>query len=232
MYSKKLRLTVRKLTSVHSECSIRKTELEEKLQAMKRKENFFWNDLQCGDPKKKAKKWRGNLRRVRSQNDMNRAVPQPPLFAIRLDIDDDALAICEAPRQLSCHEVIPETEIVEETATIMEILPDEVIPETEKLEETAIITQTFLVIPETEIVEETATIMETLPDEVIPETEKLEETAIITQTFLVIPETEIVEETATIMEILPDEVIPETEKLEETAIITQTFLVIPETEIV
>ena len=215
---------------------------------MKREANVFCNDLQCGDPKEKDKKWRENLRRVRSQNDMNQPVPQPPLFPV-LDFDDEKFATSEAPREISWDEVItnqgiketvldnvipetknweettiitptflviPETEIVEGTATFL----DEVIPETESLEESALNTPTFLVTPETEIVEETATFL----DEVISETHSLEESAIITPTFLVIPETEIVEETATFL----DEVIPETERLEESAIITPTFLVIPD----
>ena len=76
---------------------------------MKRKANFFWNDLQSGDPKEKAKNWRENLRRVRSQNDMNKAVPQPFLFPI-LDSDDNKFAIRKASRELSCNELIIETE--------------------------------------------------------------------------------------------------------------------------
>ena len=102
-------LTVKTLTSLHSECSARKTTQEEKLRTMKRKANFFWNDLQCGDPKEKAKNWRENLRRVRSQNDMNKAVPQPPLFSI-LDLDDNKFAIRKASRELSCNELIIDTE--------------------------------------------------------------------------------------------------------------------------
>ncbi|KAJ7365012.1 hypothetical protein OS493_007650 [Desmophyllum pertusum] len=61
------------------ECGIRKMALEEKVQAMERKANFFWNDLQSSDSRENAKTWREKLRRVRSQNDMNKAVPQPPL---------------------------------------------------------------------------------------------------------------------------------------------------------
>ena len=117
--------------------------LEEKLQAMERKANFFRNDLQCGDPKEKAKKWRENLRRVRSQNDMNKAVPQPPLFPI-LDFDDDEFAIWEASRELSCDEVITETENWEESAAIREMFLDDFIPETENWEASAPITETFL----------------------------------------------------------------------------------------
>ena len=117
--------------------------LEENLQAMERKANFFWNDLHCGDPKEKAKKWRENLRRVRSQNDMNKAVPQPPLFPIQ-DFGDDELAIWETSRQLSCDDVITEAENWEESAAIREIFHDDVIPETENWEESAPITETFL----------------------------------------------------------------------------------------
>ena len=93
--------------------------LEEKLQAMEKKANFFWNDLQCGDLKEKAKKWRENLRRVRSQNDMNKAVPQPPLCPI-LDFDEDEFAIWEASGELSCDDVIPERENWEESAPVTE----------------------------------------------------------------------------------------------------------------
>ena len=95
--------------------------LEEKVQVMERKANFFWNDLQSGDPKENAKKWRENLRRVRSQNDMNKGVPQPPLFPIR-DFDDDELAVWAvwASQELSRDDVIPETENWEESAAITE----------------------------------------------------------------------------------------------------------------
>ena len=138
--------------------------LEEKLQAMERKANFFWNDLQSGDPKEKAKKWRENLRGVRSQNDMNKAVPQPPLFPI-LDFDDDEFAIWEASRELSCDQVIPETENWEESAATTELFLDDAIPETENWEESAATTEIFL-------------------DDAIPETENWEESAPITETFL------------------------------------------------
>ena len=138
--------------------------LEEKLQAMERKANFFWNDLQSGDPKEKAKKWRENLRGVRSQNDMNKAVPQPPLFPI-LDFDDDEFAIWEASRELSCDQVIPETENWEESAATTEMFLDDAIPETENWEESAATTEMFL-------------------DDFIPETENWEESVPVTETFL------------------------------------------------
>ena len=138
--------------------------LEEKLRAMERKANFFWNDLQSGDPKEKAKKWRENLRGVRSQNDMNKAVPQPPLFPI-LDFDDDDFAIWEASRELSCDEVIPETEYWEESAATTGMYLDDFIPVTENWEESAPITGMCL-------------------DDAIPETENWEESAPITETFL------------------------------------------------
>jgi len=138
--------------------------LEEKLQAMERKANFFWNDLQCGDRKEKAKKWQENLRRVRSQNDMKKAVPQPPLFPI-LDFDDDEFAIWEASRELSCDEVITETENWEESAAIREMFLDEFIPQTENWEEITTTTQTIV-------------------DDAIPETENWEESTAITETFL------------------------------------------------
>ena len=131
---------------------------------MERKANFFWNDLQSGDSKEKAKKWRENLRGVRSQNDMNKAVPQPPLFPI-LDFDDDEFAIWEASRELSCDEVISETENWAESAPITGVFPDDVIPETENWEES---------VPSTEM----------FPDDVIPETENWEESAPVTETFL------------------------------------------------
>jgi len=138
--------------------------LEEKLQAMEMKANFFWNDLQCGDPKEKAKKWRENLRRVRSQNDMSKAVPQPPLFPI-LDFDDDEFAIWEASRELSCDEVIPETENWEESAAIREMFLDDLIPETENWEENVPITKTIV-------------------DNDISETENWEESSAIAEIFL------------------------------------------------
>ena len=138
--------------------------LEEKLQAMERKANFFWNDMQCGDPKEKAKKWRENLRGVRSQNDMNKAVPQPPLFPI-LDFDDDEFAIWEASRELSCDEVFPEAENWEESAATTGMYLDDFIPETENWEESAPITGMSA-------------------DDVIPETENWEESPPITETFL------------------------------------------------
>ena len=116
--------------------------LEEKLQAMERKANFFWNDMQCGDLKEKAKKWRENLRRVCSQNDMNKAVPQPPLCPI-LDFGDDEFAIWEASRELSCDEVM-ETENWEESAANKEMVLDDVIPETENWEKSAPVTETFV----------------------------------------------------------------------------------------
>lgn len=153
-----------KLTSLHSKCSNRKAELEEKLQAMKRMENFFWNDLQCGDPKEKAKKWRENLRRVRSQSDTNKAEPQPPLFPI-LDFDDDELAICETPRELSRDEVITKTENWEESAAIREMFLDDLIPETENWEENVPITKTIV-------------------DNDISETENWEESSAIAEIFL------------------------------------------------
>ena len=138
--------------------------LEEKLQVMERKANFFWNDLQRGDPKEKAEKWRENLRGVRSQNDMNKAVPQPPLFPI-LDFDDDEFAIWEASRELSCDELIPETENWEESAATTEMFLDDAIPETENWEESAATTEMFL-------------------DDFIPETENWDESAPVTETFL------------------------------------------------
>ena len=128
-------LKLKHVVSLYSECGIRKMALEEKLQAME-KADFFWNDLQCGNPMEKAKKWRENLRGVRSQNDMNKAVPQPPLFPI-LDFDDDEFAIWEASRELSCDEVIPETENWEESAAVNEMYLGDFIPETENWEESA-----------------------------------------------------------------------------------------------
>ncbi|KAL9976072.1 hypothetical protein ACROYT_G013319 [Oculina patagonica] len=103
------------------ECGIRKMALEEKLQSMERKANFFWNDMQRGDPKESTKKWRENLRRVRSLNDTNKAVPQPPLFPIR-DFDDNELKVWAdwASQELSCDDVIPETENWEESVAITE----------------------------------------------------------------------------------------------------------------
>ena len=127
---------------------------------MERKANFFWNDLQSGDSKEKAKKWRENLRGVRSQNDMNKAVPQPPLFPI-LDFDDDEFAIWEASRELSCDE----GENWEESAAVTEMFFDDFIPETENWEESARITEMVL-------------------DDVIPETENWEESAAIAETFV------------------------------------------------
>ena len=127
---------------------------------MERKANFFWNDLQSGDPKEKAKKWRENLRGVRSQNDMNKAVPQLPLFPY-LDFDDDEFATWEASRELSCDE----GENWEESAAVTEMFLDNAIPETENWDESAPITGMCL-------------------DDAIPETQNWEESAPITETFL------------------------------------------------
>ena len=95
---------------------------------------------------------------------MNKAVPQPPLFPI-LDFDDDEFAIWEASRELSCEEVMPETENWEESAATTEMVFDDVIPETENWEDSAAVTEMAI-------------------DDVIPETENWEESAPVTETFL------------------------------------------------
>lgn len=95
---------------------------------MERKANFFWNDLQSSDSWENAKTWREKLRRVRSQNDMNKAVPQPPLSPIRDSDEDefqvwDEFQIWETSRELSCDDVITETtgnEDYQESVVIME----------------------------------------------------------------------------------------------------------------
>ena len=147
--------------------------------------NFFSNHLRYKDLMEKAKKCQENLRRVRSQNDMNKAVPQPPLFPI-LDFNSNEFPIWEASEELSCDKVVTETENWEECTAIMEILFDDVTPGTENLEETAKISKTFLdeVIIETENWEESAAIREMFLDDFIPETENWEASAPITETFL------------------------------------------------
>lgn len=95
---------------------------------MERKANFFWNDLQSSDSRENAKTWREKLRRVRSQNDMNKAVPQPPLSPIRDSDEDefqvwDEFQIWETSRELSCDDVITGTtgnEDYQESVVIME----------------------------------------------------------------------------------------------------------------
>ena len=66
--------------------------LEQKLAAVEKRANFYWMHLHYSDPdpRKTLKKWRENLRPTRSQNEMDKAVPQPPLFPI-LDFDDDEI---------------------------------------------------------------------------------------------------------------------------------------------
>ena len=78
--------------------------LEKNLQAMEKKATFFWMELfqNDPDPRKTAKTWRENLRQMRSQNDMHRAVPQPPLFPI-LDFDEEELIWLA--RELGCEDV-------------------------------------------------------------------------------------------------------------------------------
>ena len=78
--------------------------LEKTLQAMEKKATFYWMELFENDPnpKKTAKIWRENLRQMRSQNDMNKAVPQPSLFPA-LEMNEEEL-IWEA-QKLSCEDV-------------------------------------------------------------------------------------------------------------------------------
>ena len=58
---------------------------EKNLQAMEKKATFFCMELYHNDPNPRAtvKIWRDNLRQTRSQNDMHKAVPQPPLFPVQ-----------------------------------------------------------------------------------------------------------------------------------------------------
>ncbi|KAJ7364983.1 hypothetical protein OS493_007618 [Desmophyllum pertusum] len=80
--------------------------------------------IQGKTPKHGGKK----LRRVRSQNDMNKAVPQPPLSPIRDSDEDefqvwDEFQIWETSRELSCDDVITGTtgnEDYQESVVIME----------------------------------------------------------------------------------------------------------------
>ncbi|XP_068692297.1 uncharacterized protein [Montipora foliosa] len=67
---------------------LRKVALEKVVQALQNKINFFWNDL--GSDPNALKTWRENLRPIRSQNDMHKAVPKPPLFPI-LDFEEDEI---------------------------------------------------------------------------------------------------------------------------------------------
>ena len=83
--------------------------LERKLQAMENKANFFWNDLNnpTPDPGKSAKTWQENLRQVRSMNDLNKAVPQPPLCPSQDFVEDD-FPIWEVPGDSSDDEALTE----------------------------------------------------------------------------------------------------------------------------
>ncbi|XP_044173407.1 uncharacterized protein [Acropora muricata] len=67
---------------------LRKVTLENDVKAMQKKIEFFRNDL--GKDPNPLKTWRENLRLIRSQNDMDKAVPQPPLFPI-LDFEEGEL---------------------------------------------------------------------------------------------------------------------------------------------
>lgn len=61
--------------------------LERDIEALEKKATFFWNELNQNDPdpRQTAKTWRENLRQMRSQSDMHKAVPKPPLITIRED---------------------------------------------------------------------------------------------------------------------------------------------------
>ena len=64
------------LIFIYSERSIRELR-EEKLEAIKKKATSYEEEL--NREKQSTKTWTENLRRVRSQNDMHKAVPQEPL---------------------------------------------------------------------------------------------------------------------------------------------------------
>ena len=55
--------------------------LEKDIEALEKRATFFWNELYQNDPDpgKTAKTWRENLRQMRSQNDIHKAVLKPPL---------------------------------------------------------------------------------------------------------------------------------------------------------
>lgn len=78
-YGQKLQTVLSRL-SFHSKTGLRKITLESDVKAMQKKIEFFRNDL--GRDPTPLKTWRENLRLIRSQNDMDKAVPQPPLFPI------------------------------------------------------------------------------------------------------------------------------------------------------
>lgn len=80
--------TVLSRLSFHSKTGLRKVTLENDVKAMQKKIEFFRNDL--GRDPNPLKTWRENLRLIRSQNDMDKAVPQPPLFPI-LDFEEGEL---------------------------------------------------------------------------------------------------------------------------------------------
>ncbi|PFX15660.1 hypothetical protein AWC38_SpisGene20115 [Stylophora pistillata] len=97
----------KELMSLIIECGIRKTALEKDVQEMEKKAEFFWEDLYdpSPDPKTRAKAWQENLRPVRSMNDLNKAVPKPPLCFAQ---DADDLPLWDVPYDASDDELFTE----------------------------------------------------------------------------------------------------------------------------
>lgn len=92
--------------SLHSEIGLRKTVLEKTVKALDKRLNFFWMDIYQTDPdpRKTAKKRRENLRQLRSQNDIHKAVLQPSLFPF-LELEEETFWF---DRRLSSEEMMNE----------------------------------------------------------------------------------------------------------------------------
>lgn len=58
---------------------MRVRELKKQKAAIERKCEMFWEMTYCLDQREDRREWRENLRRTRSQSDMDKAVPQPPI---------------------------------------------------------------------------------------------------------------------------------------------------------
>ena len=76
--------------------------LEKDLQAMEKKATFFWVELHYSDPnpRKTMELWRENLRQLRSQNDLHKAVLQPPLCPV-----NEEVIFWEYQQEFSCDDV-------------------------------------------------------------------------------------------------------------------------------
>ncbi|KAM7427062.1 hypothetical protein ABFA07_021734 [Porites harrisoni] len=81
---------------------LRKMALEKDLQAMEKKATFFWVELHYSDPnpRKTMELWRENLRQLRSQNDVHKAVLQPPLCPV-----NEEVIFWEYQQEFSCDDV-------------------------------------------------------------------------------------------------------------------------------